>query len=58
MTDSVKLDDELRRVLEAAGVRSPVLVEPQQLKLAQSSPWPWQVPQAPVYTSDRAPTPN
>lgn len=49
------LDTELNRILEIAGERKPVRVE---LPAPQAAVWPWQVPQVPTITSDRAPNNN
>jgi hypothetical protein len=53
MTDNLRLDEELRRLLATSGDRQPVKVE---LPAPQASTWPWQVPQVPTITSDRTPS--
>ena len=55
MSDHDKLDEELRRVLEAAGANQSVPVTLQQMTQTQSSVWPWQVPQIPSHMSDHTP---
>jgi hypothetical protein len=55
MADNPNLDDELRRLLDSISRQSDLPVELQQFKQTQSSMWPWQVPQAPAYTSDHTP---
>jgi hypothetical protein len=55
-TKSPVLDAELQRILETAADMAPI---PNELKLQQTqSSWPWQVPQAPSYTTDHTPGQN
>jgi hypothetical protein len=55
-TKSTVLDAELQRILEIAAEMTPI---PNELKLQQTqSSWPWQVPQAPSYTTDHTPEQN
>jgi hypothetical protein len=54
MAQTEKLDEELRRILDTTGQKNPLPMEQlSQLKPVQAFAWPWQVPQAPSYTSDR-----
>jgi len=45
------IDQELNRVLDIANQLIPINVKPQTNIPAQAPVWPWQVPQAPTYTS-------
>jgi hypothetical protein len=57
MADRDQIDQELKRLLESAGQRSPVEV-PATVVPHQAATWPWQVPQVPTCTLDRTPVNN
>jgi hypothetical protein len=55
-TENKQLDEELGRILKIATEMTPI---PQELQPQQTqSSWPWQVPQAPTYTTDHTPAPG
>lgn len=54
-TEKKQLDKELGRILKIAADMTSVSKELQLQQTQSYTSWPWQVPQAPSYTSDHSP---
>jgi hypothetical protein len=52
MAEDVKLDEALRKILETARDQSRTQVVHPAINPSHAAVWPWQVPQAPTYTSN------
>jgi hypothetical protein len=52
MAEGEKLDETLRKILEAARDQSRAPVVHPPVSPGHAAVWPWQVPQAPSYTSN------